>query len=596
MNKKGVKMQEKNVQGKKKQEKKVQGNRSQENRIQGKRVQEGKKQGSPKRENKRPESRAVKGVKPEQKQRSEQKQRTEQKQRSEQKQKAAKFGKPVLKQQSGQNVEKGKKNAKKSMCPVMRQCGGCQMLDMPYAEQLKTKRKRLETLLKGICPVKDMIGMEDPFYYRNKVHAVFDRDRRGNIISGIYQENTHNVVPVEKCMIEDQKADEIIGTIRGMLKSFKIRTFDEDTGYGLLRHVLIRRGFESGEIMVVLVTASPVFPSKNNFVKALREKHPEITTIVQNINGRGTSMVLGEKEHVLYGKGYIVDTLCGCSFRISSRSFYQVNPVQTEKLYTKALELAGLTGKETVVDAYCGIGTIGIIASKKAGNVIGVELNQDAVRDAINNAKMNQISNIRFFCNDAGRFLVNMAEAGEKADVVIMDPPRSGSTEEFMDSIAKMGAKKVVYVSCNPETLARDLAYMKKLGYKAKEAVGFDMFPATEHVETVVLLSHKKPDGHINVKVEFGEGEGKVPLDNIAKRAESYKPKERVTYKMVKEYIEVKYGFKVHTAYIAEVKRDLGLPMYDAPNAVEELKQPRKHPTAEKVEAIKDALKHFEVI
>lgn len=192
--------------------------------------------------------------------------------------------------------------------------------------------------------------MEDPFYYRNKVHAVFDRDRRGNIISGIYQENTHNVVPVEKCMIEDQKADEIIGTIRGMLKSFKIRTFDEDTGYGLLRHVLIRRGFESGEIMVVLVTASPVFPSKNNFVKALREKHPEITTIVQNINGRGTSMVLGEKEHVLYGKGYIVDTLCGCSFRISSRSFYQVNPVQTEKLYTKALELAGLTGKETVVE------------------------------------------------------------------------------------------------------------------------------------------------------------------------------------------------------------------------------------------------------
>ena len=590
MNEKGVKMQEKNVQGKKKQEKKVQGNKSQENRIQGKRVQEGKKQGSPKRENKRPESRAVKGVKPEQKQRSEQKQRTEQKQ------KAAKFGKPVLKQQSGQNVEKGKKNAKKSMCPVMRQCGGCQMLDMPYAEQLKTKRKRLETLLKGICPVKDMIGMEDPFYYRNKVHAVFDRDRRGNIISGIYQENTHNVVPVEKCMIEDQKADEIIGTIRGMLKSFKIRTFDEDTGYGLLRHVLIRRGFESGEIMVVLVTASPVFPSKNNFVKALREKHPEITTIVQNINGRGTSMVLGEKEHVLYGKGYIVDTLCGCSFRISSRSFYQVNPVQTEKLYTKALELAGLTGKETVVDAYCGIGTIGIIASKKAGNVIGVELNQDAVRDAINNAKMNQISNIRFFCNDAGRFLVNMAEAGEKADVVIMDPPRSGSTEEFMDSIAKMGAKKVVYVSCNPETLARDLVYMKKLGYKAKEAVGFDMFPATEHVETVVLLSHKKPDGHINVKVEFGEGEGKVPLDNIAKRAESYKPKERVTYKMIKEYIEVKYGFKVHTAYIAEVKRDLGLPMYDAPNAVEELKQPRKHPTAEKVEAIKDALKHFEII
>lgn len=483
-----------------------------------------------------------------------------------------------------------------SICPVLNLCGGCQLLDMEYAEQLKFKQKQVEELLKGLCPVKPIIGMKDPFHYRNKVHAVFDRDKRGNIISGIYEENTHHVVPVEKCLIEDQKADEIIGTIRGMLKSFKIRTYDEDTGFGLLRHVLIRKGFSTEEIMVVLVTASPVFPSKNNFVKALREKHPEITTIVQNINGRGTSMVLGDKEHVLYGKGYIVDELCGCRFRISSKSFYQVNPVQTEILYEKALSLAGLTGQELVVDAYCGIGTIGIIASKAAGKVIGVELNQDAVRDAINNAKMNGIENIRFYCNDAGRFLVNMAEQGEKADVVIMDPPRSGSTEEFMDAVGKLGAGRVVYVSCNPETLARDVGYMKKLGYRAVEAWPVDMFAGTVHVETVVLLSHKKPDGHINVKVEFGEGEGKVPLDDIVQRAESYKPKERVTYKMIKEYIEAKYGFKVHTAYIAEVKRNLGLPMYDAPNAVEELKQPRKHPTAEKVEAIKDALKHFEII
>ncbi|MCF2702506.1 23S rRNA (uracil(1939)-C(5))-methyltransferase RlmD [Enterocloster clostridioformis] len=483
-----------------------------------------------------------------------------------------------------------------SICPVLNLCGGCQLLDMEYAKQLDFKQKQVEELLKGLCPVKPIIGMKDPFHYRNKIHAVFDRDKKGNIISGIYEENTHHVVPVEKCLIENQKADEIIGTIRGMLKSFKIRTYDEDTGFGLLRHVLIRKGFSTGEIMVVLVTASPVFPSKNNFVKALREKHPEITTIVQNINGRGTSMVLGDKEHVLYGKGYIVDELCGCRFRISSKSFYQVNSVQTEILYEKALSLSGLTGRELVVDAYCGIGTIGIIASKAAGKVIGVELNQGAVRDAVNNAKMNGIDNIRFYCNDAGRFLVNMAEQGENADVVIMDPPRSGSTEEFMDAVGKLGAGKVVYVSCNPETLARDVRYMKKLGYRAVEAWPVDMFPETDHVETVVLLSHKKPDGHINVKVEFGEGEGKVPLDNIAKRAEAYKPKERVTYKMIKEYIEAKCGFKVHTAYIAEVKRDLGLPMYDAPNAVEELKQPRKHPTAEKVEAIKDALKHFEII
>ena len=375
-----------------------------------------------------------------------------------------------------------------SICPVLNLCGGCQLLDMEYAKQLDFKQKQVEELLKGLCPVKPIIGMKDPFHYRNKVHAVFDRDKKGNIISGIYEENTHHVVPVEKCLIENQKADEIIGTIRGMLKSFKIRTYDEDTGFGLLRHVLIRKGFSTGEIMVVLVTASPVFPSKNNFVKALREKHPEITTIVQNINGRGTSMVLGDKEHVLYGKGYIVDELCGCRFRISSKSFYQVNSVQTEILYEKALSLSGLTGRELVVDAYCGIGTIGIIASKAAGKVIGVELNQDAVRDAVNNAKMNGIDNIRFYCNDAGRFLVNMAEQGENADVVIMDPPRSGSTEEFMDAVGKLGAGKVVYVSCNPETLARDVRYMKKLGYRAVEAWPVDMFPETDHVESVIMM------------------------------------------------------------------------------------------------------------
>ena len=380
---------------------------------------------------------------------------------------------------------------KRNLCPVFKQCGGCQMLDMEYEKQLEWKRNYLEEQLKGLCPVKGIIGMKDPYHYRNKVHAVFDRDRRGNIISGIYQENSHIVVPVERCLIEDQKADEIIGTIRGMLKSFKIRTYDEDTGFGLLRHVLVRRGFATGEIMVVLVTASPVFPSKNHFVKALREKHPEITTIVQNVNGRGTSMVLGEKEHVLYGKGYIEDMLCGCRFRISSKSFYQVNPVQTEVLYGKALELAGLTGKETVLDAYCGIGTIGLIASRKAGSVIGVELNRDAVKDAVNNAKINGITNAKFYCNDAGKFLVDMAERGDKVDLVIMDPPRSGSTEEFMESVARMGVEKVVYVSCNPETLGRDLRVMKKLGYGAVEGWGVDMFVGTRHVETVVLIQRK---------------------------------------------------------------------------------------------------------
>ena len=347
---------------------------------------------------------------------------------------------------------------------------------------------------------------------------------------------------------------------------------------------------------MVLVLGSPILPSKNNFVKALLKLHPEITSIVLNVNDKKTSMVLGEKETVLYGKGYIEDELCGRRFRISPKSFYQINSVQTEFLYGKAIELANLTGKERVIDAYCGIGTIGLVAAQKAGEVIGVELNPDAVRDANRNAKMNQTENITFYQNDAGVFMTEMAEAGEHADVVFMDPPRAGSDEAFLTSVVRLAPDRIVYISCNPETLARDVAWLKKHRYQAEGCWGYDMFPFCDHVETVVLLSHKKPDGHINVKVEFGEGEGKVPLDNIAKRAEEYKPKERVTYKMIKEYIEAKYGFKVHTAYIAEVKRDLGLPMYDAPNAVEELKQPRKHPTAEKVEAIKDALKHFEVI
>ena len=349
----------------------------------------------------------------------------------------------------------------------------------------------MEELLGGVCPVRPIIGMEEPYHYRNKVHAVFGLDRKNNPISGIYKEGTHRILPVDSCLIEDQKADEIIVTIRSMLRSFKIRVFDEDTGYGLLRHVLIRRGFTTGEILVVLVTASPVFPSKNNFVKALREKHPEITTIVQNINGRSTSMVLGDKEHVLYGKGYIEDELCGLRFRISSRSFYQINSVQTEKLYGKAMELAGLTGKETVLDAYCGIGTIGLIASKHAGKVIGVELNQDAVRDAVQNAKKNGITNAQFFCNDAGRFMSHMAARGESADVVFMDPPRSGSTEEFIDAVALMQPKRVVYISCGPDTLARDLKVFAKHGYRAKEAWPVDLFGWTGHVETVCLLSRK---------------------------------------------------------------------------------------------------------
>lgn len=374
-------------------------------------------------------------------------------------------------------------------CKTSKKCGGCQYQGMEYPQQLRRKQKKTEDLLKKFGKVSPVIGMEQPYFYRNKVHAVFDRDRKGNIISGIYEANTHHVIPVEECLIEDEKCQEIIRSIRGMLKSFKIKTYDEDTGYGLLRHVLVRRGFQTGQIMVVLVIGSPVFPSKNNFVKSLRKTYPEISTVVLNINDKKTSMVLGERENTIYGPGYIRDILCGCTFSISPKSFYQVNPVQTEILYQTAIEYAGLTGKETVIDAYCGIGTIGLVAARKAGKVIGVELNKDAVRDARINAKENAIKNARFYQGDAGDFMVSMADAGEKADVVFMDPPRAGSTQEFLSSAVKLQPSRIVYVSCNPETLARDLKYLVKNKYQVKKIQPVDMFPFTEHIETIVLLS-----------------------------------------------------------------------------------------------------------
>ena len=377
-------------------------------------------------------------------------------------------------------------------CPYEKKCGGCQYIDLPYEEQLKKKQKETNKLLSSFGKVKPIIGMKDPWHYRNKVHGVVAGDRHGNCFTGIYENRSHRVIRVDSCLIENQKADAIMNTVTSLMKSFKMRPYNEDTGYGLLRHVLIRTGHVTGQIMVVLVLASPILPSKNNFVKALLKRYPEITTVVINVNNRNTSMVLGDKEHVIYGKGYIEDELCGKRFRISPRSFYQVNPVQTEILYGKALEYAGLTGKETVVDAYCGTGTIGMIASDKAGKVIGVELNADAVRDARNNAKANQIRNIQFYQNDAGKFLVEMAGQGAKVDVVLMDPPRSGSTEEFMNSVAQIGPERIVYVSCNPETLVRDLKYFKKKGYRVAKGVGVDMFPFTEHCEAVTLLTRQK--------------------------------------------------------------------------------------------------------
>ncbi len=385
-----------------------------------------------------------------------------------------------------------KKEAPKDQCPHYRKCGGCQLQNMAYSKQLEWKQHLINKLLGGFCKPEPIIEMQNPFHYRNKVSAAFSVDRSGRTISGVYQSSTHRIVPVNQCMIEDRKADEIIVTIRQLLKSFHIIPYNEYKDYGLLRHVLVKRGFGTGEIMVVLVTISPIFPAKKRFVQALRSRHPEITTVVQNINPGFTSMVLGDREKPLFGNGYIEDVLCGLKFRISAKSFYQVNPVQTEVLYGKAVEFAGLTGQEQVIDAYCGIGTIGLIASRSSGKVIAVEQNPDAIRDAGANAKLNDIGNIKFYQDDAGAFLMRMAQEKQKADVVFMDPPRAGSDENFLTALLELSPKKIVYISCNPETLQRDLKFLtRKKGYTVSKLLPVDMFPFTKHVETVALIQRK---------------------------------------------------------------------------------------------------------
>ena len=480
-------------------------------------------------------------------------------------------------------------------CKVSSKCGGCALIGTDYAEQLNIKQKNMEKLLGGFGPVLPIIGMDQPCWYRNKVHHAFGFDRKGNVLSGSYAEGSHKIIQADECLLEDRKSQEIIRWIRSQVRSFKILVYSESSGRGLLRHVLVRRGFTSGEIMVVLVMASPIFPSKNNFVKALRKDFPEITTVVQNVNDKRTSMVLGPRNITLYGPGFIKDTLCGLSFRISPDSFYQVNPVQTEKLYGTAIEFAGLTGSETVIDAYCGIGTIGLCAAKSAGKVIGVELNKDAVRDAIVNCKANGIENARFYQGDAGEFMEQMAAenraAGksastERADVVFMDPPRSGSTEQFMASAVRLGPTRIVYVSCGPDTLARDLKYLTANGYRVEKIQPVDMFPFTEHVETVVLLSQlrQKPDDYIHVEVNVAELEGTS--------AET-----KATYEMIKKYVaENNDGMHVSNLYIAQVKRKCGLELaenYNLPKS-ENARQPQC--PKEKEDAIVEALKAFQMI
>lgn len=372
-------------------------------------------------------------------------------------------------------------------CPIYKKCGGCQ-LDVTYKQQLSYKQRTVLRLLGRYCRVEPILGMDDPLHYRCKVSNAFSFSR-GQVITGVWQSSSGKLARIESCALEDKQASKIVRTIRELLPSFKIRTYDERTGSGFLRFVTIRIGKQSGQILVALGTNSGVFPSKKDFIRALTEKCPEITTIVQNISTDRLNLILGKQETVLYGNGFITDRLCGYEFQISARSFFQINPVQTEKLYSTAVEFADLDGSQTVIDAYCGVGTIGIIASGKAKNVTAVEQNSDAVKNALENVKRNNVQNVRVLCADAGELMEKMAANGERADVVFTDPPRAGCSKQFLNALIALSPKKIVYISCNPETLARDLYFLTQNGYAATKLQPVDMFPYTRHIENVVCLT-----------------------------------------------------------------------------------------------------------
>ena len=466
-------------------------------------------------------------------------------------------------------------------------CGGCPMLSTEYAEQLKKKESAVRALLGKYGPVAPIRGMETPYHYRNKVISTFAPAPGGKLTSGIYAARTHKVLPVESCLLQDEVLDKVMLAVRAAANTCRYQPFHEDKGTGLLRHCLLRRGVATGQVMVVLVTAQPVLPGAKNFVKALlaeaEKRGVPVTTVVQNYNPRRTSVVLGEDEKVLYGKGFILDTLCGKTYALSPRSFYQVNPIQTAVLYGLAVDAARLTGREVVLDAYCGIGTIGLTASDKARQVVGVELNRDAVRDAIGNAKHNGVKNARFFAADATAWIREAADAGQKADVVFMDPPREGSTPAFLESVARMAPKRIVYVSCNPETMARDLALLTQKGYRAEGFTPVDMFPHSAHCEVVCALSKLDIYQKITVNLKMDE------LDVTATET-------KATYEEIREYVKEHTGLNVSDLYIAQVKQKCGIKErqnYNKPKA-ENPKQ-LKCPT-EKEKAIREALKHIKMI
>lgn len=402
-----------------------------------------------------------------------------------------------LKRLSLKRVLKESSSRVKPQCGIYDKCGGCSLLHIKYLEQLKIKTSFVENLFfetfNKYYKVNDCLGMKEPWNYRNKNQIVFKNVKGGKsrIASGFYEASSHRVVEFETCAVQDKISDKIVGVIKELMIKMRYNAFDEDRGTGLIRHVLIKRSDSTKEVMVVIVTGAEIFPGCQNFVKALTSRCKEITTVIQNVNSRKTSAVLGDKEKVLYGKGFITDILMGKKFKISAKSFYQINSSQCEVLYSKALELANLSKNDIVFDAYCGVGTIGLIASDKVSKVISVELVKDAVQDAIQNAKMNNIKNVHFFCDDASNFMKNMAVKKEKVDVLLLDPPRKGSDERFLNAAVKLAPKKIIYISCDPRTQVIDLKHLLNNGYQITAIQPVDMFPHTGHIENIVCLIKK---------------------------------------------------------------------------------------------------------
>ena len=502
-------------------------------------------------------------------------------------------------------IEKSPMEDVEPNCPHFGDCGGCSYQTMSYENQLKLKEDMvkgiLDSAIKGDYQFEGILGSPVQWGYRNKMEFSFgDEFKDGPLALGMHKKNSfHDIVTVDNCKIVDRDYNIILRCVLDYCAKKELPFYHKLRHEGYVRHLLVRRTTKTKELLVALVTTSDAEMEKKADLMSLVEEikaldlSAKLCGVIHIINDGLADVVQSDETRVLYGQEYVYEELLGLKFKISVFSFFQTNSLGAEVLYSKAREYIGETKDKLIFDLYSGTGTIAQILAPVAKKVVGVEIIEEAVEAAKVNASLNNLDNCEFIAGDVLKVIDDLQD---KPDLIVLDPPRDGINPKALQKIIDFGVDRMVYISCKPTSLARDLEMLQEQGYKVVKAAAIDQFPNTNHVETVVLLSHKKPDGHINVKVEFGEGEGKVPLDNIAKRAESYKPKERVTYKMIKEYIEAKYGFKVHTAYIAEVKRDLGLPMYDAPNAVEELKQPRKHPTAEKVEAIKDALKHFEVI